>query len=294
MHQGAADILFTGENRYLSEPSLFPHEFLICVRLVQLIRLRESVPAFVVELQDLLEQLTGFRSSFTFSDAEDDIELAGADYPWRTGLAPLNTFRVSQVPVRASHMKQFKRTSPLSVAHGLLEILQEYERLDLWEDEGAEGQPDRKQLDKGELELIAQRRNVLLALVFSFLSLYHPKAVTLEDSPQGLALRLGLTVEVLQKACEVLRQVEETCPGAALFEEDAPLPQGVRVFARSGSTSLSVLFVSVEGKEIAFVLLKSVWKLWSNACKDNASVLTDCTMVQKYFDFGQGAKETSP
>ena len=25
MH-GAADILFTGENRYLSEPSLFPHE----------------------------------------------------------------------------------------------------------------------------------------------------------------------------------------------------------------------------------------------------------------------------
>ena len=26
MH-GAADILFTGENRYLSEPSLFPHEY---------------------------------------------------------------------------------------------------------------------------------------------------------------------------------------------------------------------------------------------------------------------------
>merc|ERR1719171_3071949 len=137
--QGAADILFTGENRYLSEPSLFPYEFLIVLRMVQLIRLRDSyVPPFVVELQDLLEQLTGQRSSFIFSDAQDDIELAGADYPWRTGLAPLNTFRVSQVPIRASQMKQFQRPSPLAVARSLQSILKEYEALDLWEEETAD------------------------------------------------------------------------------------------------------------------------------------------------------------
>ena len=48
--------------------------------------------------QDLLQQITGYRSSFTFTDAENTIvELAGANFPWRTGLAPLNTFRVSQV-----------------------------------------------------------------------------------------------------------------------------------------------------------------------------------------------------
>merc|ERR1719359_1694250 len=54
--QGAADILFTGENRYLSEPSLFPYEFLLVLRMLQMIRLRDgsTVPPFVGELQDLL------------------------------------------------------------------------------------------------------------------------------------------------------------------------------------------------------------------------------------------------
>merc|ERR1719335_627692 len=125
--QGAAETLFTGENRYLSEPSLFPYEFLVVLRLVQLIRLRDSyVPPFIVDLQDLLEQLTGQRSSFIFSDTRDDIELAGADYPWRTGLAPLNTFRVSQVPLRRSQLRNFGRASPLEVTRGVARILREY------------------------------------------------------------------------------------------------------------------------------------------------------------------------
>merc|ERR1719221_1247567 len=50
--QGTADILFTGENRYLSEPSLFPYEFLVVLRLVQLVRMHDpGVPPFVAELQ---------------------------------------------------------------------------------------------------------------------------------------------------------------------------------------------------------------------------------------------------
>jgi hypothetical protein len=278
MH-GAADILFTGENRYLSEPSLFPHEFLICVRLVQLVRLREALPAFAVELQDLLEQLTGFRSSFTFSDAEDDIELAGADYPWRTGLAPLNTFRVSQVPIRASQMKQFQRHSPLAVARSLQSILKEYEALDLWEEETADA---GQQAASANVEEVAQRRNVLLALVFNFLAYYHPKAVTLEDSPQGLSMRLGLSVAHMEAVCEALAAAPPLDSAAA--EE---LPSGVRHVASPASDSLSLLFVTVEGRssEVAFVKLKDRWYLWANSCKDNASVLSDSSSVEKYFDF---------
>ena len=34
------------------------------------------------------------------------------DYPWRTGLAPLNTFRISQVPLRRSQLRSFARRSP--------------------------------------------------------------------------------------------------------------------------------------------------------------------------------------
>ena len=110
-------------------------------------------------------QITGYRSSFTFTDAENTIsELAGADFPWRTGklksskqkiylccavfcsffpifpcnmlllgLAPLNTFRVSQIALRRSHFKPFKRTTLPDVCDGLISIIQEYQKLPLWE-----------------------------------------------------------------------------------------------------------------------------------------------------------------
>jgi hypothetical protein len=238
------------------------------------------MPAFAVELQDLLEQLTGFRSSFTFSDAEDDIELAGADYPWRTGLAPLNTFRVSQVPIRASQMKQFQRQDPLAVAQSLHKILKEYEALDLWEeDTGNDGQAPAASTN---IEEVAQRRNVLLALVFNFLAYYHPKAVTLEDSPQGLSMRLGLSVAHMEAVCDSLA----TASPQDLAAATEPTP-GVRYVASPASDSLSLLFVTVEGRssEVAFVQLKDRWYLWANSCKDNASVLADSSSVEKYFDF---------
>merc|ERR1712066_839030 len=158
--QGTADILFTGENRYLSEPSLFPYEFLVVLRLVQLIRLRElSVPPFIVELQDLLEQLTGQRSSFIFSDTREDIELAGAEYPWRTGLAQLNTFRVSQVPLRRSHLTRFPRRSPLDVVQGLETILRDFAELNMWEEESEDNARSSRQKDVAQLEALAVRRS---------------------------------------------------------------------------------------------------------------------------------------
>merc|ERR1712125_195065 len=150
--QGTADILFTGENRYLSEPSLFPYELLVVLRIVQLIRLREvSVAPFIVELQDLLEQLTGQRSSFIFSDTREDIELAGAEYPWRTGLAQLNTFRVSQVPLRRSQLQRFPRRCPLDVVRGLDKILKDYADLNMWEDETGDTRASPHQKDVAQL-----------------------------------------------------------------------------------------------------------------------------------------------
>merc|ERR1719359_1350099 len=203
--QGAADILFTGENRYLSEPSLFPYEFLVVLRLVQLIRLREpSVPPFIVDLQDLLEQLTGQRSSFIFSDTREDIELAGAEYPWRTGLAQLNTFRVSQVPLRRSDLKRFPRTCPLDIVRGLSKILNEYTDLNMWEEETDDAARQSRSKDVAQLEVLAVRRSVYLALVFNHLCYFHPKMVTLEDSPNGLSLRIGISIEILQDIKRVL------------------------------------------------------------------------------------------
>merc|ERR1719401_3252021 len=160
--QGTADILFTGENRYLSEPSLFPYEFLVVLRLVQLVRLREPfVPPFIVELQDLLEQLTGHRSSFIFSDTREDIELAGAEYPWRTGLAQLNTFRVSQVPLRRSDLRCFPRSSPLNVVQGLESVLSEYSGLNMWEEELDDSSHTSSRVkDVQNLEARAIRRSV--------------------------------------------------------------------------------------------------------------------------------------
>jgi len=285
--QGAADILFTGENRYLSEPSLFPYEFLIVLRMVQLIRLRDSyVPPFVVELQDLLEQLTGQRSSFIFSDAQDDIELAGADYPWRTGLAPLNTFRISQVPLRQSQLKVFSRSSPLQVTTGLKSILNEYTALPLWEDDSEEN-PKPSSHDKATLDAAANRRSVLLALVFNHLCYYHPKSVTIEDSPNGLSLRLGITMEFLDEVEELLSkdEVSKYSSVSELIEAKDSLPENCKLIQSSPTNCILLQVMKCGEKEIAFIYMQDNWMLWSNCCKDNAQVLTECGNVQKYFDF---------
>lgn len=284
--QGAADILFTGENRYLSEPSLFPYEFLVVLRLVQLIRLREpSLPPFIVDLQDLLEQLTGQRSSFIFSDTREDIELAGAEYPWRTGLAQLNTFRVSQVPLRRSDLKRFPRSSPLEIVRGLHTILIEYCGLNMWEEEADDAARQSRSKDTSQLEALAVRRSVLLALVFNHLCYFHPKMVTLEDSPNGLSLRLGLSADLLAAAAEALSDSSLAELHAGTEFAAARTPDSCRVFQSSPTGAIVVLQVAVGDSRLAFVYMKGVWTLWANSVKDNAQVLTDCGHVNKYFAF---------
>eukprot|EP00927_Polykrikos_kofoidii_P060814 TRINITY_DN55721_c0_g1_i1.p1 TRINITY_DN55721_c0_g1~~TRINITY_DN55721_c0_g1_i1.p1 ORF type:complete len:1131 (+),score=193.61 TRINITY_DN55721_c0_g1_i1:235-3393(+) len=285
--QGTADILFTGENRYLSEPSLFPYEFLVVLRIVQLLRLREpSVPPFIVELQDVLEQLTGQRSSFIFSDTREDIELAGAEYPWRTGLAQLNTFRVSQVPLRRSNLQRLPRNTPLEVAQGLGSILREYVALNVWEEETDDSARTSRTKNAQRLEALAVRRSVLLALVFNHLCYFHPKMVTLEDSPQGLALRLGISDDVLADVEGVLSRAELEGHRSGADFVAAQLPDECRVFRCSPDASIVVLQVHVKDTKVAFVCMKGIWSLWANCTKDNAQVLTECSHVQKYFAFG--------
>lgn len=291
--QGAADILFTGENRYLSEPSLFPYEFLVVLRLVQLVRLREpSVPPFIVDLQDLLEQLTGQRSSFIFSDTREDIELAGAEYPWRTGLAQLNTFRVSQVPLRRSDVKRFPRTCPIDIVRGLSTILKEYADLNMWEDEADDAAVRQsRSKDTSQLEALAVRRSVLLALVFNHLCYFHPKMVTLEDSPNGLSLRLGISIDLLAAAADVLsREPLAQCSPAELL--DMTLPDNCAVFQSSSVGTIIVLQITVNESKLSFMVMRGVWTLWANSVKDNAQVLTECSHIQKYVCFeGQYSME---
>jgi hypothetical protein len=289
--QGAADILFTGENRYLSEPSLFPYEFLVVLRLVQLIRLREqSVPPFIVDLQDLLEQLTGQRSSFIFSDTREDIELAGAEYPWRTGLAQLNTFRVSQVPLRRSDLKRFPRNCPLDVVRGLSVILKEYGDLNMWDEENDDStRQARPKKDTSQMETFAVRRSVLLALVFNHLCYFHPKMVTLEDSANGLSLRLGISLDMLSEVADVLAKEPLSTLSSGSDYLGTSLPESCSVFQSSPIGTIVVLQVAVGENKLAFAFMKGVWTLWANSVKDNAQVLTECSTVQKYFAFDAAA-----
>jgi len=110
--------------------------------------------------------------------------------------------------------------------------------------------------------------------VFNFLFFYHPKAVTLEDSPQGLAMRVGLSTTYLADVCDILKDLP--------LGDKEDLPEGFRMLSRA---SIRILFVTMDDCEIAFVQLKEVWMLWANSSKDNATVLTDTTHVDKYFNF---------
>merc|ERR1712178_260408 len=160
----------------------------------------------------------------------------------------MGTFRVSQVPLRRSDLKRFARTSPL--------------------------------------EALAVRRSVLLALVFNHLCYFHPKMVTLEDSPSGLALRLGVSLDLLASLEEILNDPLLTdALGSHGDLAAARLPESCRVFECSVAGTIIVLQVTSGESRVAFVFMKGIWTLWANCCKDNAQVLTECSHVQKYFAF---------
>ncbi|CAD7937278.1 unnamed protein product [Amoebophrya sp. A120] len=252
--QGSGNII-TGENRYLSEPALYPTEFLIVLRILQLLRLHVEAAAasggtsqpggaaavnggpggggplgadgalggsclqildrnfrqnsFVKDLVESLEQLTGLKPSHVFfAQQQEDLQVLEDDelvaLPWRTGIVPLNTFRLSQVPLRRSNLRGYPRHSLLHLVGSLIALLKQYEALPLWD----QGSYQNRNASAGfvvpsaetkqSLELALNRRSVLLGVLFSHLCYYHPKAVTFEDTNTGLANRLGVSLPQLE------------------------------------------------------------------------------------------------
>merc|ERR1712217_564294 len=98
------------------------------------------------------------------------------------------------------------RRCPLDIVQGLETILSDYAELNMWEEETDDNSRTSRAKDVAQLEILAVRRSVFLALVFNHLCYFHPKMVTLEDSPQGLSLRLGLALDLLEGIREVLSQ----------------------------------------------------------------------------------------
>merc|ERR1712232_1217869 len=281
--QGTADIVFTGENRYLSEPALFPYEFLVVLRLVQLIRLREeSVPSFIIDLEDLLGQLTGHRRPSIFTAARDDIELDRKEYPWRTGLAEIRKFSIAR-PLRRSLLQRFPRSTPVDVVRGLATILTDYAALNMWEAESNGQLRAVSGKSEAQLEKLGVQRDTYLALLFSHLCFFHPKIVTLEDSPDGLSLRLGISVDVLMEIQALFSLFSISNSRSALEVDASILPEGCKLLQRVPDGSIAVLQVTAKSANFAFVCLRDTWTLWANCIHDNAQVLTECSQVQKYF-----------
>merc|ERR1712008_423115 len=227
--------------------------------------------------------------------AREDPDLAGAEYPWRTGLGQLNTFRVSQVPVRRSELRRLPRGCPLDILRGLEAILREYSALNMWEEEQGEHSAHvtkRSAKDAQRLEALAARRSVLLALVLNHLCYFQPKTVTLEDSPQGLLLRLGLSLEILSAATELLNRPHllglrsGRYFAAALLPPNEHASHGLQFHWGTRTGAVGILQVITAGSSIAFVCMNDIWVLWANCTKDSAEVLTTCSSVQRYFNFG--------
>merc|ERR1712113_842152 len=144
--------------------------------------------------------------------------------------------------------------------------------------------------DVAQLEILAVRRSVLLALVFNHLCYFHPKMVTLEDSPQGLSLRLGVPLDFLASLKERLSHLDLAGLQSGAEIAAARLPDNCfKVFQGSPAGAVVVLQVAVGENRVAFVCMMGSWTLWANCTKDNAQVLTECSHVQKYFAFDTAA-----
>jgi len=176
----------------------------------------------------------------------------------------------------------------------------------MWEEEPPDDNRSTvRAKDTAQLEALAVRRSILLALVFNHLCYFHPKMVTLEDSPTGLAFRLGVTMEMLSTTEATLADplVQELLQRQEF--DSTSWPENCKILqSASGTNTIIVLQVGMEKTEgekaekmvtengeskLAFVCMNGIWTLWANCCKDNAQVLTECSTVQKYFAFDAAA-----
>lgn len=165
----------------------------------------------------------------------------------------------------------------------------------MWEEETDDNSRTSRAKDVAQLEILAVRRSVFLALVFNHLCYFHPKMVTLEDSPQGLSLRLGLSLDLLAAIKDQLAQpplagLQTGSEFAAAQVQDG----SCKVFQGSQVGAITVVQVAVAETRVSFVCMMGNWTMWANCIKDNAQVLTECSNVQKYFAFDTASSNSAP
>ncbi|CAD7971607.1 unnamed protein product [Amoebophrya sp. A25] len=377
--QGAGGNIVAGESRYLSEPSLYPTEFLIALRVIQMIQLQlemlrstasntnntgnvprssSSSSTFLRDIIASLEEITGIKppcSSAFFAqqesavsggaEGESSVDFAGSaardDFSgshlqqhvvqqhledsvanaqsWRTGLVPVTTFRLNQVPLRGSILSCYPRKSVLHTLVGIIDVLREYCSLPLWTSSTGGSGVTSVLGDSSSAPSpstgASTRRSLLLAVLFSHLCFFQPKVVSLEDTATGLLHRMGVDLPTL----ELLRDELASPPGQAttFYPEDGDLELQQEDESSSFSTqelehdqsrrscpkrffvaqepsllderTLEVVTFAEdhskrgEGrprKELAFLRLGESWMLWANSCN---RTLTDPMPIRDYF-----------
>jgi len=264
--QGVAEFFYRPGRRPLGDPSLFPYELLVALRILQLTMLHTAaVPLFVKDLEETIEKMTGQLPPVPI-EMREEAQLAGAAYPWRTGLTALRTFNVCRIPLRRSVLRHFPRNSPLEVASCLERVLEEFGRLNIGDEDPLQHWRQTR----------PSRRDTLLSLVFNHLCYFHPGSVTLECSQQGLALRLGLSLEFLRDLQAVLSATN-------------PL-EASHFFEGSKVGAAASFHVTCGDQQVCFVYMLGQWQLWANSTRDASKVLTDCPEVHDYFSWSSSSQ----
>merc|ERR1719265_2935720 len=106
--------------------------------------------------------------------------------------------------------------------------------------------------DVAQLAVLAVRRSVYLALVFNHLCYFHPKMVTLEDSPHGLALRLGISHDVISEVRDRLAHpaISRHRAGAEFMATatSGEVPEGCQILCTMDSSTVVLTVAASEAK----------------------------------------------
>lgn len=155
--------------------------------------------------------------------------------------------------------------------------------------------------DKAVLEALAQRRSVLLGLLFGHLLYYHGKSVTLEDCAAGPQLRLGLSVDKLRAALGSVLAHEQR--ERVRKSKGGNLAVKVNERSTDGNTNSveEVQTLELGGGRLRLVCAHGLcfvrfgtagskecyWSLWANNIRDHSQFLTSCgggaSEVAEYF-----------
>jgi len=251
---------FRGAAQYLmgrADTQQRPLEFLVMLRLIQLLRLRNAaLPGFVLELQAFLEQITG----------ESGSALPTATVP--PGLVQPLQISVHEIPLRRSLLSRFPRQSPFDVITSLEAVFRELDDLAMATNEE---QPD----------LVGRQR--LLAVAANHICYFNARDLCLEDSGSstGLAARFGVNSELLREVKDIVSQDPFSAAqgGAQLAAVSDRLPASCQILR--SSTALIVLEVNPGSQAITFVGMAGTWRLWANGL--SAATLTDCSQAAAHF-----------